>query len=225
MILAMLDRWRLSLNKGTLNYWVDVATGLAGVISAASGLVFPLPGDITTGILGISYQTWNSMHTWSSLALLAGVGAHLVLHWKWMVSMTGRILSPGRTERPAEQIAEPAYAEATGSAVSRRAFLALGGVAALATGLVIAGRRAISNSGTAEAAQSSGLSTGTWSGRSVACPRGLVKDRYPGQCRHYVDADGDGICDYSVAGSGASVPLSGGGAGGFPGRPGGFGQP
>jgi hypothetical protein len=75
------------VNKGTVNYWVDVAIGLAGVISAASGLVFLLPGDLTAGILGVSYQAWNSVHTWSSLALLAGVGAHLVLHWKWMVSM------------------------------------------------------------------------------------------------------------------------------------------
>jgi hypothetical protein len=36
---------------------------------------------------------------------------------------------------------------------------------------------------------------------AVACPFGLVNDPYPGQCKWYVDADGDGICDLSVPGS------------------------
>jgi hypothetical protein len=29
------------------------------------------------------------------------------------------------------------------------------------------------------------------------CPYGLVNDPYPGQCRHYIDSSGDGICDLS----------------------------
>lgn len=29
------------------------------------------------------------------------------------------------------------------------------------------------------------------------CPKGLVNDPYPGACRRYVDANGDGICDLS----------------------------
>jgi hypothetical protein len=40
----------------------------------------------------------------------------------------------------------------------------------------------------------------------VACPFGLVNDPYPGQCRRYVDQDGDGICDLSEPGSGLNVP-------------------
>jgi len=34
-----------------------------------------------------------------------------------------------------------------------------------------------------------------------ACPFGLVNDPYPGRCRHYVDANGNGICDLSEPGS------------------------
>ena len=71
-----------------MNYWVDVGIGIAGLISVLSGLVFLLPGDPTAGILGISYQAWNGLHTWSSLAAIAGVVAHMALHGKWMVSMT-----------------------------------------------------------------------------------------------------------------------------------------
>ncbi len=37
------------------------------------------------------------------------------------------------------------------------------------------------------------------SGNSCAasCPYGLVNDPYPGQCGHYIDTNGDGICDLS----------------------------
>ena len=31
----------------------------------------------------------------------------------------------------------------------------------------------------------------------MACPFGLVNDPYPGECRHYVDENGNGICDLS----------------------------
>ena len=89
------------MKKTTMNYWVDLAIGVSFVSSAISGLVFVLPFDATVEVLGISYQAWNSLHTWSSLALIAGVGAHLALHWKWMVSMTKRMLSPaGRQTAP-----------------------------------------------------------------------------------------------------------------------------
>lgn len=40
----------------------------------------------------------------------------------------------------------------------------------------------------------------------VACPFGLVNDPYPGQCRRYVDQDGNGICDLSEPGSGLNAP-------------------
>ena len=33
---------------------------------------------------------------------------------------------------------------------------------------------------------------------TVACPFGITNDPYPGQCRRYIDRDGDGICDLSI---------------------------
>lgn len=32
---------------------------------------------------------------------------------------------------------------------------------------------------------------------ATRCPRGMVNDPYPGRCRHYVDKNGDGLCDLS----------------------------
>jgi hypothetical protein len=51
---------------------------------------------------------------------------------------------------------------------------------------------------------------------AVACPFGLRNDPYPGQCRYYVDEDGDGICDLSVPGSATAedIPAPHAGRGG-----------
>ena len=35
----------------------------------------------------------------------------------------------------------------------------------------------------------------TDSGDSHACPRGVSDDPFPGRCGHYVDNDGNGLCD------------------------------
>lgn len=35
----------------------------------------------------------------------------------------------------------------------------------------------------------------------TACPLGLVNDPFPGECRHYIDRDNNGICDLSEPGS------------------------
>jgi Domain of unknown function (DUF4405) len=195
------------VNKARANYWVDLATGMALVFSAMSGLVLLLPGDPTTGALGLSFRTWNAVHTWSSLAMVAGVGIHLVLHWKWTVSMTRRMLFP-ENHRP---VAEAAYGEASGTSMSRRAFLAIGGAAAVTTAVIVAGFKAIFDASPVEASQSNSQPAGTVQSGGVACPFGLVDDPYPGRCRRYVDSNGDGICDYSVPGSGSNLSTVQGG--------------
>jgi hypothetical protein len=215
------------VNKAKVNYWVDVLIGVAGLISAISGLVFLLPGDPTTGILGVSYQAWSSLHTWSSLAAIAGVGAHMALHWRWMVAMTRQMFSPAKQRQVSERVPEAVYGEATGSGLSRRAFLAFGGAATVVVTAMVAGYKAIFDASAAGASQSSSQLTTTGQEAGVACPFGLVNDPYPGRCRHYRDSNGDGICDYSVAGSGSNLSASDNGSldGGFSRHRGGFGQP
>jgi hypothetical protein len=200
------------MKKTTVNYWVDLAIGTSFLFSAMSGLVFVLPFDATAGILGINYQAWNSLHTWSSLALIAGVGAHLALHWKWMVSMTRRMLSPAGRQKAPKTVPEPEHAGAKGTPMSRRAFLTAAGTMAAVAGLLVASTaifgtdRAGANSIEQEDTSSSEASSTatqvsiTTQGGTVACPRGLVNDPYPGKYHHFVDTTGDGFCDYSVLG-------------------------
>jgi hypothetical protein len=91
-----------------LNYWIDAAIALFFVFSALSGLVlFFFPSGYQGGrnpyygqtVLLLTTHNWDTIHTWSSIAMIAGVGAHLVLHWNWMICMTRRLLT---TPRPSQ---------------------------------------------------------------------------------------------------------------------------
>jgi hypothetical protein len=196
------------MNKAKMNYWIDVGIGFAGAISALSGLVFLLLGDLTTGVLGISYQTWNAVHTWSSLAAIVGVGAHLALHWRWMVAMTRQMLSSTSRQEAKQPASGLAYDRTEGKSLSRRAFLAFGGTATAVIFAAIAGYRAILDASPAEASESSNQLATTQQEGGVACPFGVVNDPYPGRCRHFRDSNGDGMCDYSVPGSGSNLSTS-----------------
>jgi hypothetical protein len=196
------------VNKAKINYWIDMGIGVAGLLSAISGLAFLLPGDPTTGILGIGYQAISAVHTWSSLVAIAGVGAHMALHWKWMVSMTKQIFFPAKQRHASQHVPEMVNADAAGNNLSRRAFLIFGGAATAVAAAVVAGYQVL-HAGTAEASQSSNDLAAVQQGSGVACPFGLVNDPYPGRCRHYRDSNGDGVCDYSVEGSGSNLSASG----------------
>jgi hypothetical protein len=70
-------------NRARINFGLDVVIGIAFLSSALSGLVFLLPANfasgVDSGILGVSYRLWNEFHTWSSLAMVLGVVAHLLV--------------------------------------------------------------------------------------------------------------------------------------------------
>jgi hypothetical protein len=93
------------MSKAKLNYVIDVVIGLAFLLSALSGVIlFFAPSGYQGGrnpyylqsVLFLSTHTWNTLHTWGSIAMIAGVGAHLALHWDWMVCMTRRMLTVKR---------------------------------------------------------------------------------------------------------------------------------
>ena len=95
--------------------------------------------------------------------------------------------------------------------MSRRAFLALSGATAVGVGLAAAGYKAITQAAEGGDGEGDSAATRVSQASGVACPRGLTNDPFPGKCRRYVDSDGDGICDYSVAGTGTNTGGSFGG--------------
>ncbi len=92
------------MRKTVINYYVDLAIGAAFALCAVSGLVFLIPiawlGADTTRALGIAYRTWDTLHTISSLAMMAGVAAHLALHAHWIVTMARRSRRAPTMRRP-----------------------------------------------------------------------------------------------------------------------------
>jgi len=88
-------------SKAKLNYAIDLFIGLAFILSAISGLIlFFAPSGYQGGrnpnslqpVLFLSRHTWNDLHTWGSIAMIAGMGAHLITHWNWIVCMTKRLI-------------------------------------------------------------------------------------------------------------------------------------
>ena len=126
------------MKRSKLNYWVDVSIGIALVVSAISGLVFLLPVG-NSGVLGVSYRTWDSVHTLSSLAMIGGATAHLLLHWKWLVTMTKRMVTP-------QKVAGNRRATDGQGVLTRRRFLRLGLGAAAVTATIAAGFASVSES-------------------------------------------------------------------------------
>ena len=170
--------------------------------------------------------------------MIAGVLAHLVLHWKWITGMTKKALF--LKKRP-ENTSPVVAVATTRHVVTRRQFLSLG-LAALFTGVIAVGCSVFGKEWKVDAVQDDETDESECSSQpvqqrdtvptpdgqsdsssqqedntiptdepeptqqqsGVACPRGLVNDPYPGRCRHYTDRNGDGICDYSVPGTGSN---------------------
>lgn len=101
------------MKKSWINYWVDMVIGVAFILCGVTGLMRMFP-DATVGlsaagkpvILGISTSVWQVVHDWSGFVMTAGVGVHLALHFKWMVSMTRKALR-GEDKTTAKRRATP----------------------------------------------------------------------------------------------------------------------
>ena len=90
------------MNKTKFNYWLDVVIALAFLMSAITGIAFLFIGpngyqggrnaSYASVFLGLERAVWSDLHTLSSLVLIAGIGVHLVVHWKWIVYVGKRVL-------------------------------------------------------------------------------------------------------------------------------------
>lgn len=95
-------------NKAKLNFVVDAIILVAFIAATISGLVLltmPHGGfrggrnpDFYQAVLFLDRSTWNDVHTWSSLGLIAGIVIHLALHWRWIVCMVRRYAMPKRAD-------------------------------------------------------------------------------------------------------------------------------
>jgi len=81
--------------KPKWNLALDALIATAFLVVAVSGLVFFFDlaghGNATEAWL-LSRDAWRSLHDWFGLAMIAGVGIHLLVHWKWIANVALRQL-------------------------------------------------------------------------------------------------------------------------------------
>jgi hypothetical protein len=88
------------MSKITLrNWWIDAVLFTSALIAALSGLYFlyfPIGGYqggrnpyYNIQIL-FTRHTWDDLHTWGGIVMIAIAVIHLILHWPWVVNMTRR---------------------------------------------------------------------------------------------------------------------------------------
>ena len=99
------------MNQAKRNYMVDVVIGIGFLITAISALVFLVPLNwidfsisTTPTVLGINFGIWQLVHQYGGIVMIVGVVVHLLLHLKWIVSMTKKMLptSKGRKRQVTE---------------------------------------------------------------------------------------------------------------------------
>jgi hypothetical protein len=90
------------VRKATRNYSLAVVMFLLGLFEVVSGLVLWLVLPRGSGYMGgrglasgasflWSRDAWLDLHIWVGVALVIMVVVHLLLHWRWIVSVTKRL--------------------------------------------------------------------------------------------------------------------------------------
>ncbi len=82
------------------NWLIDAAVFLGGIIAALSGIYFLfLPSGGYQGGRNPAYgitliferYTWDTLHTWGGVLMIAAVAVHFAIHWNWVKMMARRL--------------------------------------------------------------------------------------------------------------------------------------
>ena len=116
------------------NAWINVAAFVAAILSVFSGIVLWLMpsggyrggrGLVTRPLaLGLSHDVWYDLHVWGSLALVALMIVHLVVHWCYIKKLP-RILgfkprkAPVARKQDSQELHDPEPVVARASVASQ----------------------------------------------------------------------------------------------------------
>lgn len=82
------------MNRTLLNIIIDLIAAVLflGMIATGYLLRFPLPPGSNKSLVlwGLGRHQWGDVHFWISLALLATMTMHLLLHWNWIVTVVAK---------------------------------------------------------------------------------------------------------------------------------------
>jgi len=188
---SVTDRFfKQTSGQARLYYVIDAAVliGLATIV--VTGLVISTWLNLTL----TNFAAWKSLHVIASMSTLLAVVVKIGLHWRWIISTARRYILP--KAEPVWQL-KAAPATVTNN-LGRREFLRLmGGVSTMAVIATIGAVDALKASASATSTTSSTPSATTTMSQNAASCAVLCNRRcsYPGQCRRYVDSNGNGRCD------------------------------
>jgi hypothetical protein len=96
--------------RGRFNVFVDAMIALGFLVSAVSGLIFFLfigEGNLFTvaGDVLFTKTTWDLIHTWSGILMIAAAVVHFAIHWQWVVKITRRMFERYSNPIPADTLA------------------------------------------------------------------------------------------------------------------------
>ena len=91
-----------NVSRETRNNWViDFFVFSGAIVASLTGVYFLfLPvGGYQGGrnpMYGVQIlfdrSTWDDLHTWGGILMVAAAAIHIAIHWKWIVTMTKRML-------------------------------------------------------------------------------------------------------------------------------------
>ncbi|MFZ5915652.1 MAG: DUF4405 domain-containing protein [Chloroflexota bacterium] len=98
---------RIGMSMQTRKNWlIDAAVFLGGIVAALSGIYFLyLPSGGYQGgrnpLYGVTVlferHTWEDLHVWGGVAMIAAVVVHFAIHWSWVKMMARRVVNALRS--------------------------------------------------------------------------------------------------------------------------------
>ena len=92
------------------NWLVDAGLFVSAILAGISGIYFLfLPSGGFQGgrnpMYGVTVlfdrHTWDDLHTWTGLAMIAVAVVHFAIHWKWVKNMASRVVKEMTGKYPA----------------------------------------------------------------------------------------------------------------------------
>lgn len=97
IIKSVSDRERSMNSKSRINVLVDGILGLSFLVCAITGIYLFFVPELKGGMgidpmIFFSRGTWDLLHTWSGVVMISAALIHLVIHWRWVVKVTRKLL-------------------------------------------------------------------------------------------------------------------------------------
>ena len=94
-------------SRGRWNLIINTVVAVSFIFTALSGIYFlfvPSGGRAADPMILFNRTTWDLIHTWSAIMLIATAVIHFVIHWKWVTKVTGKMI---KLVFPSRAVAQP----------------------------------------------------------------------------------------------------------------------